>query len=232
MAIINRKRKATVQLVKPVAKKPLTVRQTKAVKSIAKKAALGVSETKKNNYYTEDPDNVNNGLSTFFPLYRIPQNVNDDGLIGDEIILRGLKVRFWMTISGSAIKSAVLRFFVIWTKTDSALLDLTINDVFLNELGGGNTSLPAISGIFDTDKVDVVFDKSWALNLTASGTETQGRIFEKYFPFNKKVKFRSDAGGYSKNMNLVYGFTAYSPQDMGGNSVAINHTSVVYYKDP
>lgn len=231
MVAYIRKRKGSTTIIKGrVSKKPrLTPRR---VVSIAKRAVMKVSETKKHSLEkSEILLSTNNGYSYDSPL-QLATGSGNGTRIGHKINPIGIDLRGHVFVTNGA--SIIVRVMVVRRKDMLA----TIPGELL-ETNGGNVTIASndISKMYrriNSDSFEVLASKYISMVPQFSGGP-QSKMFKMWIPLKKiRTLIYEGTAANPPNMNdcsiVIWG--ADAANDSGGNNYEVSYNATFYYKDP
>lgn len=212
------------------------------LKSLIKNVALKTCETKKSSHHSENVQLYHNGTEYRLGLWATAQGTSDpSGMgenernrIGDEILARGCKFRWW--ISNKIDRPNVMyKVFVFLYNTNYTSMSDTI---FWRGTDGDGATMNRMIDTPNPDRIKLL--KSFTVRSGANYSVPENGhehsyLKECWVPFNnKKVKYRVD--GNNRPMTWDLGF-AVVPYDSYGTLVTDNiasmaYSTTFYFKDP
>lgn len=231
MVAYTRKRKMSSSVSSGrVAKKPRMT--AKKVASIAKKAVLKTTETKKRSdeLQLEDLVNTNQGIVVSSPL-TLGTGTGHGTRIGHKVSPIGIDIRGHI-ISNSADFGLFVKFMVVREKNN-----LASPTVDLLETNAGNVSPTTndISKLYrrvNTDSYEVLY--STIMNIPTEQYK-RARLFRKWIPLRRFRTFTYDGSGaiepaYNDIKIIVFG--ADAANDGKNIPFEVSYISTFYFKDP
>lgn len=234
----NRKTAKKVYKRKSIRRKP----SQKSLVKLIKKVTLKQCETKHTHEIIENQQLYHNSFTLYNGLLNTTQAISDTGSgtvnkaarVGDEIIARGISIKFWIA---NKLDRPNVMYKIVLYKYQSLTPPLV--DLFLTQ-GGANVMIRD----FNTEKYSIVAMKTFNVQMgfsayaTGTGGDQDGREAHKLLKFwvplkNKKVQYQ-DGGTIPKNYD--YGFAVMCYDSYGTlttdniASFAINYK--LYFKDP
>lgn len=225
----RRKRKAS---------KPKTVA---GLKRMIKSVSLKDQETKLSSNTDENVRLFHNGTEYRLQLLRTTQGTanpngfleNERNRIGDEVLARGIKFRFWFSNQQDR-PNVMYRVYVFWYNSEITNFS---DNLFWRGTDGNGATMNRIIDAANTDKVKPLreFVVKSTQDYTTSGNGKEHSYFrELYVPLNnKKIQYRADGSDRPKFNDLAFCVVPYDAfgtltTDLLG-TMAYSHT--FYYKD-
>lgn len=230
MVAYTRKRKATTTITKGrVAKKPRSL--TSRIRTIAKKAVMKATETKKHsNEVIEDPLNTNGGISVSQPL-TLATGTGHGARIGHKVHPIGLDIRGHL-LSNAQDFGLFVKMMVVREKNN-----LASPTVDLLETNAGNVTPVTndISKIYrrvNTDSYEVLY--STVISVPTEPYK-RARFFRKWIPLRKFRTFTYDGSGAIEpaynDIKIIF-FGADAANDAKNIAYELSYVSTFYFKDP
>lgn len=251
--VFRQRRKARPRS-KPRASAPVKRGQ---VVNMIKTISLRQAETKKSSFYTENTVKLYHNLANYQPnlLYTTQGVSNPQGLdkqdlnrIGDEVIARGIKLKFF-TQNSSDRPNVMYRIMAFWYNTvvgqpGGPALDDTF---FWAGADGAGSNMNRMLDRPNTDRIKVLLDRVYTpayqgnFSLqSGSGTVNIGpydktNYHEYWIPLNnRKIQYNADDANSTRFKDIgicVLAFDATTTSQIDGLG-GYQMTSTFYYKDP
>lgn len=230
---------------KPVRRKPRKTNAKPRVKNLAKmmkSVALKQCETKVASDTAENLQLTHNGTyyrSNFF--FTAQGTADQQGLdsnprcrLGDEIIARGIKFKWWLSNKGDR-PNVMYNIYVFYYNT----LESPTNSTFWRGTDGVGGTMNRMLDNPNPDRIKVL--KKFVVNSKSQYEGVAPNLFEHsqyrecYISFNnKKITYRRDSSGTPKGWDLGF---AVVPYDAFGtlttdNIASFAWSSTFYFKDP
>lgn len=226
MVAYIRKRKATTTVYKGrVAKKPRMT--TARVASIAKKAVMKASETKKHSV-----ERIEEALSALGSienqsLCNLAQGTGNINRIGHKVKSVGFEVRGH--INNNTNSSTIIRMLVVRFKNNQA-----VPGTDLIEIDSGNTAVTSndVSALWrriNRDSYDVLKEKY----ITLDSAEKSFKTFKFWVPFKKELTYETSSA-VQPNHDRVHlvAFARSTGNDGLAPNCELHYISTFYFKDP
>lgn len=230
--VFYRKRKSAYAVTSGrVAKKPRMT--TKRVASIAKKAVMKASETKKHSLeVVETTLSTNGGIDVQYPL-QLPGTSGQGGRVGHKVNPIGIDIRGHI-ITQAQGSATIARVMVVRLK------DMAANPVTeLLETNAGNVTASSndISKMYrrlNTDSFEILSSKYINLTPNASGFNAT-RLFRMWVPL-RKIRQLTYEGAAATNPNrndvAIIVYAADAANDASNLLYEVSYNSTFYFKDP
>jgi len=231
MVAYIRKRKGSTTIIKGrVAKKPRLT--TRRVASIAKKAVMKVTETKKHSLEkTEVVLSTNGGVSVESPL-QLATGSGHGTRIGHKVNPIGLDIRGHIFVTGGV--NMIAKVMVVRIKDYLATLPGELLETNSGNVTASSNDISKMYRRINADSFEVLSSKYITLvpNFTAG---PQTKMFRMWIPL-KKLRTLTYEGTAATTPNrndlAIIVYAADAANDSGGSNYELSYNSTFYYKDP
>lgn len=209
----------------------LTATQKKAVTILAKKATMGVAETK--SYLNVHSQSMFSDLvyahNIMFP---IAQGSNSENVIGEKFFLKNIRLRGLLQSSNGTTPSnekLFVRLALIRTKKNltASASSITSTDVYRAPV----STYIASQAFLDLHKIDVVCERKFTVEQPQFDAISTGTAFDINCQINKTLFFDQDNSGYLKDKNYYVIFTCHKSGGASATIGTIRYQYMINYKD-
>lgn len=232
VSYIRKRRSSSAVASGRVAKKPRMT--TRRVASIAKKAVMKASETKKHSHENiEVTLNTNSGYH-YDSLVELPSSTGQNGRIAHKVNPIGIDIRGHI-ITQSQSFATIAKVMVVRLKDYTASASLQNN---LLETNAGNVTIASndVSKMYrriNTDSYEVLASKYINLQVPANNVSAT-RMFKMWVPLKKLRTLTYEGAALTaprENDIAIVVYAADSGND-GGVLYELSYVSTFYFKDP